>query len=172
MNKINIVALALAALILLGAGMIIGYTVKGEAQGQAALQNVSDGVGIPTSDIPVNIFGISDNNSTTIVTKNTAFILMLEENPTTGFQWNLTHTDGLTIFDDKFTPYNTSLIGAGGIHVWEIMASGHGSQSLNATYYRPWENATENESQFEMTVIIHDPDENGPVDDPGEDSPV
>jgi inhibitor of cysteine peptidase len=163
MNKINIMALVLAALIILGSGVIIGYTAKGEAQCQVALQNVSDDTSIPTSYDPVNFFGISDSNSTAIVTKDTTFILMLDENPTTGFQWNLTHTDGLTIIDDKFIPANTSLIGAGGIHAWEIMAIGHGSQSLNATYSRPWENATESGSQFGMNVIIHDTDENGPV---------
>ena len=163
MNKINIVALALAALIILGAGVIIGYTVKGEAQGQVATQNASDDASIPTSYDPVNFFGISDSNSTAIVTKDTTFVLMLDENPNTGFQWNLTHTDGLTVIDDKFIPANSSLIGAGGIHAWEIMAIGHGGQSLNATYYRPWENATENETQFGMNVIIHDQDENGRV---------
>ena len=153
MNSTNVVAMALAAVMLLAAGIIIGYTLNGEAQ-------VATAPLIITND-PVNFYGISNNNSTVIVTKNETFGLLLAENPTTGYQWSLNLTGGLSVVSDKYIADNGSLIGGGGIHVWVIKAMEHGDQAVSASYQRSWENTTANEVQYLLNVVVHDANENG-----------
>ena len=152
MNKINIIAMAIAALMLFAAGSIVGYTLNSNPQGQALLPIIPD--------YPVKFFTEDNNNSTVVVTTNTTFLLLLDENPTTGYTWNLSHTEGLSIIEDNYTHGGAGRIGAGGIRVWEIKATGHGSQTLNASYERSWE-PTADDEQFVLNVVIHYPDENG-----------
>ena len=147
--------MAIAALMLFAAGIIIGYTLNGDPQGQALSPIVSD--------YPIKFFTEDYNNSTVVVTKDTMFFLLLDENPTTGYTWNISHTDGLNIIDDNYIPGGEGLIGAGGIHLWEVKATGHGSQTLNATYRRQWEDPMADNKQFVLNVVIHYLNENGAV---------
>ncbi|MFA6363272.1 protease inhibitor I42 family protein [Methanoregula sp.] len=98
----------------------------------------------------------SQNGSTVYVNRTADITLNLKENPTTGYQWNLTLTPGLVITNDTFIPSDTTgkLVGSGGTRVWEINAAGTGTQMIKAVYMRSWEPVTGNETAFSMTVIV------------------
>ncbi|MGB8220848.1 MAG: protease inhibitor I42 family protein [Methanoregula sp.] len=98
----------------------------------------------------------SQNGATVYVNRTSDIMLKLNENPTTGYRWNLTATPGLVIVNDTFDPSNTTgkLVGSGGTRLWEMNAAGTGTQTINAVYMRSWEPVTGNETTFAMTVIV------------------
>jgi len=98
----------------------------------------------------------SQNGATVYVNRTADITLKLYENPTTGYQWNMTVTPGLVITNDTYIPSDTTgkLVGSGGTRVWEINAAGTGTQTISAVYMRSWEPVTGNETAFLMTVIV------------------
>jgi inhibitor of cysteine peptidase len=96
------------------------------------------------------------NGATVSVNQSSVITVRLKENPTTGFQWNLTTTAGLKITNDSYVPSDTTgkLAGSGGTHSWDISAVAKGTQNITAIYWRSWEPLTGNETAFSMTVIV------------------
>jgi len=94
------------------------------------------------------------NNSTVNLGLNNTMTVRLNENPTTGYQWNLTTSPGLVIIGDKYLPSAPQLAGSGGAHLWEIKGVQTGTQGIKAIYMRSWEPVTGNETTFSMTVIV------------------
>lgn len=96
------------------------------------------------------------NGATIYVNKSAEITLKLNENPTTGYQWNLTASPGLSLTNDTYVRSDTSgkLMGAGGTRIWDLAASGTGTQTIHAVYRRSWEPLTGNETVFDMTVIV------------------
>lgn len=79
------------------------------------------------------------------VKKNQEWSISLEENPTTGYSWQLFITGNgsiTTISDDYKTPNydpTSPLVGVGGIHTWYFRAEKEGEVMLTFVYERPWE---------------------------------
>ena len=96
------------------------------------------------------------NHATVKVHKGNSITVRLPENPTTGFTWNLSASPGLLVVSDSYIPSDTTgkLIGSGGTHVWDISAQSAGIRTIQATYMRPWEQATGNETAFLLTVVV------------------
>lgn len=89
------------------------------------------------------------------VIKGDNFIVRLDENPTTGFEWSIEVSDGLVVLSDEYIPpQDEGLVGAGNVHVWEIRAVETGTQQVNGIYKRPWENVTGDELKYELTVNV------------------
>ena len=111
------------------------------------------GTGNPAGNIVVTQ---EQNKATVSVNQGSVITVKLQENPTTGYQWNLTTTPGLRVISDNYVPSDTTgkLSGSGGTHVWEISATAKGEQKINAVYMRSWEPVTGNENTFSMTVIV------------------
>jgi inhibitor of cysteine peptidase len=111
------------------------------------------GTAIPVGNLVVNE---TQNNATVYMNKGTIITVKLAENPTTGFQWNLTTTPGLRIVKDEYIPDDPSgnLVGSGGTHVWDISTEITGDQEIQAEYTRSWERISVNESLFSMTVVV------------------
>lgn len=112
------------------------------------------------SGTPVQVSHIvvteAQNNATVYVKQGNYIIVQLKENPTTGYQWNLTTTPGLQVTN---TSYETSdktgkLMGAGGTRTWDITAVAKGEQKITAVYSRSWEPVTGSETEFMTTVIV------------------
>jgi len=83
------------------------------------------------------------------------FSIRLEENPSTGYQWNLTTSDGIKIVEDKFEPpENEDVVGAPGFHVWTFRIMDNGTQQVDAIYKRPWENLTGEEETFSLVLEV------------------
>jgi inhibitor of cysteine peptidase len=96
------------------------------------------------------------NHATVTVRAGNSITVRLPENPTTGFTWNLSASPGLQVVSDSYIPSDTTgkLIGSGGTHVWDISAQSVGGQTIQATYMRPWEQATGNETAFLLNVVV------------------
>jgi inhibitor of cysteine peptidase len=108
--------------------------------------------------VPVNHLVVTEEqNGATVNLKTGAVITVkLQENPTTGFTWNLTTTPGLQIINDTYKPtYATGkMVGSGGTHIWDISAVATGEQKITGVYMRSWEPVSGNETTFSMTVIV------------------
>jgi len=100
------------------------------------------------------------NNGTTISLENEeTFYLRLQENPTTGYSWKINLSQGLSLLSDEYYPPESKegeqpLVGAGGVHLWEIKAVAEGSQQVKGIYKRPWENTTGAEENFTLNVEV------------------
>jgi inhibitor of cysteine peptidase len=103
----------------------------------------------------VNVFTEYNNGSTVELETGDTFQIKLNENPTTGYQWTVETTGGLEIMSDNYTSSAApGLVGAGGIHEWDIKATASGTQQVTAVYSRPWENLTGSEQRFVLTVQV------------------
>jgi inhibitor of cysteine peptidase len=96
------------------------------------------------------------NKATVTIKQSDVIIVRLQENPTTGNQWNLITTPGLHVISDNYVPSDTTgnLEGSTGTRVWYISANAMGEQKIEAVYKRSWEPVTGNESNFLLTVIV------------------
>jgi len=86
------------------------------------------------------------------VEKGEEFAIVLESNPTTGYQWKLAEELDAEILLLEKTEYKkpeTELIGAGGEEKWTFKAEGLGSTSITLAYVRPWEEDGEDEPLLE-----------------------
>jgi inhibitor of cysteine peptidase len=96
------------------------------------------------------------NTAMVYMNKSDVITVKLQENPTTGYQWNLTTTPGLKIIHDAYIPSDTTgkLVGSGGTHIWDISTETTGEQKIQAVYKRSWEQTTGYETTFSMTVMV------------------
>lgn len=106
--------------------------------------------------LPHKTYGISDDGQNVSIKKGEALRLSLPENPSTGYSWNLSLSDGLYLVSDQYTSDDTSdrLVGAGGTHSWDIRATGIGPQQITGVYRRPWESTAVPEKTFALTVQV------------------
>ncbi|MDE4908918.1 protease inhibitor I42 family protein [Methanogenium marinum] len=95
----------------------------------------------------------ADNGTTISVPKDGAVLVALNENPTTGYQWNASVSGSAEITADSFVPpySETPLAGAGGIHKWLVTFDGEPSGTFDAGYTRPWEETTADTELFTVT---------------------
>jgi len=76
------------------------------------------------------------------VEKGEEFIIVLESNPTTGYQWKLAEPldeEIVVLVKTEFVEPDTELIGAAGEEKWTFKAQGLGDTSITLSYVRPWE---------------------------------
>lgn len=108
-----------------------------------------------TAETPL-LLNKSTNGSTIAVPLNTTLTLELAENPSTGYSWNLTVTPGLRVDFDEYVPgaANAPVVGAGGIHRWELTAVAPGLQEIAGVYARPWENATADATTYSVEISV------------------
>jgi inhibitor of cysteine peptidase len=106
--------------------------------------------------LPHKTFDAADDGSTATVKKGETLRVSLPENPSTGYSWNLSLSDGLHLVSDQYVPDSTSTmrVGAGGIHTWDIRATGIGIQSITGSYRRPWEVASAPAKTFALKVRV------------------
>jgi inhibitor of cysteine peptidase len=100
------------------------------------------------------VYNESDNGKTETLPLGTAFTVRLNENPTTGYSWNVSVTSGLNITNDTYIPPTSGLMGAGGIHTWSVLATKTGLQEFSGIYMQPWENKTGNETTYLLKVNV------------------
>jgi inhibitor of cysteine peptidase len=108
--------------------------------------------------VPVNHLVVTEEQNGATVNVNTGALITvrLQENPTTGYSWNLTTTPGLQIINDTYKPTYTTgkMVGSGGTHIWEISAVATGEQKIKGVNMRSWEPVSGNETAFSMTVVV------------------
>jgi inhibitor of cysteine peptidase len=102
----------------------------------------------------LTVYNESANGQTITVPLNGTFAVMLRENPTTGYSWNITVTSGLVITNDTFIAPQTTLVGAGGSHEWDLKAIQTGQQKFSGVYKQSWMNTTANDTTFALWVNV------------------
>lgn len=83
-----------------------------------------------------------DASDTVIAAKGKEFVISMDANVTTGYQWQLERPaeDGLiTLVSSKYLPLKTGLVGSGGRSVWTFKAVRPGKARISFKYVRPWE---------------------------------
>ncbi|QSZ66910.1 DUF333 domain-containing protein [Methanofollis aquaemaris] len=105
---------------------------------------------------PAFVFNETADNTSVEVSLGSIVQVDLRANPTTGYEWNATLTDGLTLLNDTYTvdPHPEGMVGVGGTHTWLIEAAGEGNQTFSAIYKRPWENTTGTETNFSLVLKV------------------
>lgn len=102
----------------------------------------------------------ADNGTSISIENESTFYLKLKENPTTGYSWELNLSQGLNNISGKYYPpeqpegIKQPLVGAGGVHLWEIKAVSKGNQQVMGIYKRPWEKVTGKEENFILNVEV------------------
>ncbi|MDD3857060.1 MAG: protease inhibitor I42 family protein [Methanoculleus sp.] len=99
-------------------------------------------------------FNETNNNETVTVPAGSNITISLTENPTTGYEWNVTSSTGLQLVKETHDAPQTELVGAPGVHVWEYTAAESGAAEFSAIYKRSWEETTGNETTFSMAFTI------------------
>jgi inhibitor of cysteine peptidase len=85
------------------------------------------------------------------------FSIVLDANPSTGYQWRLAQSaDGgsLKLVNSKYIAPITELMGAGGKEIWSFKALSVGQRTIVFEYVRPWEKDKEPERSIAFTVNI------------------
>jgi len=126
-------------------------TTPGSPQPVQTPPSAPSGTPVQVGHLEVNE---KQNKATVNLGLNNTITLKLNENPTTGFQWNLTTSPGLVVTADSYLPSAPQLMGSGGVRTWDMKAVQTGTQEVKAVYMRPWEPVTGNEITFSMTVIV------------------
>ena len=100
-------------------------------------------------------FTEADNGKTENVTQNSQFAVVLAENPSTGFTWNATLSQGLELQSDYHRDdASAGRPGAGGTHTWVMIAKVSGDQKFSAIYKRSWEPVTGNETAYSVNIRV------------------
>jgi inhibitor of cysteine peptidase len=102
----------------------------------------------------------NDDGNSIDLKKGHAFYLKLNENPSTGYSWQLSLSNGLNLLSDRYYPFESAksgknfVVGAGGFHLWKIEAAAEGGQQVTAIYKRSWEPETGREQTFKLNVRV------------------
>jgi len=108
----------------------------------------------PAPPESLHMFDDTNNGETYTVASGDTIQIKLVENPTTGYSWDMTVPEGLTLVSDEFIAPDTELAGAPGTHVWHIEAATPGTYTLDGQYIRPWETDAEPAETFTLTLIV------------------
>jgi inhibitor of cysteine peptidase len=84
----------------------------------------------------------SDPSVPIVVEEGQEFVIVLESNPTTGYQWQLAEPleeEILSLVKTEFEEPEEDLVGAGGEEKWTFKAEGRGDTTIDFAYVRPWE---------------------------------
>ncbi len=98
----------------------------------------------------------TENGSHVPLRSGEALELTLDENPSTGFRWQIVTIDSdiLELETTTFNPPQTQRVGAGGQAVWRFRAVRAGSARLILSLYRPWEGLDSDVDRFEIRVDV------------------
>lgn len=148
--------IVIAAVAVLTSGCTDNSSESGDNAGGDAPEG-QDAPNDTTVLTPVTSVYTENNNTSSVrALKGDIIVIMLEENPTTGYSWNLSAGSGLALLDDQYVQDSAveGMTGAGGVHNWTFEVTEDGVQNISAIYKRPWENITGDEDIFELTVEV------------------
>jgi len=110
----------------------------------------------PSSPTPaVYTAGVGEDGATVPASVGEQFTVSLEENPTTGYEWDMKAGPGLTLVGDEFvgpSPSPSPLMGAGGTHSWVFRVDKAGTLTLTGLYVRQWEADGKSAADFSLTI--------------------
>lgn len=140
------IALLFAGVLILASSVLIaGCIAPVTPSGNETAPSVSD---------PVQTVGVLTAPSKILVNDKIQFVL--PSNPTTGYTWNVTAFEGLTV-QSAFNAPEDQLAGAGGIQTYTLSAEKAGTYTFTAVYKRPWE-SSEYDVTFTQTIVVFEGD--------------
>ena len=92
------------------------------------------------------------NDSTATVHVNEEFMIELEENPSTGYCWEIAASAEIKIISSDFLLHNTSAIGGGGLHRFVLKTELPGNFHLEVRLRRRWEDENLYIDRFEIDI--------------------
>lgn len=104
------------------------------------------------------VITVNDNGKTMDIKQGDIVYLRLKENPSTGYSWQLSLSEGLSLLNTKYCPPKSPkggqrlIVGAAGFHSWKIKAVAKGSQQIKGIYKRSWKKETGQEHTFILYV--------------------
>ncbi|MDP3564642.1 MAG: protease inhibitor I42 family protein, partial [Methanoregula sp.] len=106
-------------------------------------------------DFGILTFTSNDNGTTTEISPETRFAVQLRENPTTGYSWNASVSDGLEILSTYYRvdEHPKGMIGVGGNRTWILSAKGTGNQTFAAVNEPAWMPGTGNEYLLGIRIL-------------------
>lgn len=96
-----------------------------------------------------------DPEETISVGINQEFIIALDSNPTTGYDWEESHDDSLLkLVVDEYKPDEKAegLVGAGGTQYFRFKALKAGQTEITLVYKRPWETEILEQKVFSIDI--------------------
>lgn len=99
------------------------------------------------------LIGLNYNQQTKWVRYGENFVIQLESNPSTGYQWNANYDISyLKLVSRTYQPYN-SLVGSAGLERFEFQPVGRGQTTINFDYRRSWETVAPLQKQTYQVII-------------------
>jgi len=157
MDKIVTFIILLVVALLLIPGCIAEEQVSAnEPKIVSVIETVAVNDSVASNNTIVTDYTADENVTSLNVTVNKTILVELPENPTTGYTWNITLTNGLELLNDTYIPDKTAegMVGVGGIHEWIIKTIATGDQSFNGIYKQAWEPVTGNESTYTLNLLV------------------
>ena len=84
----------------------------------------------------------NDMTNTIKATVGKEFVIALDANATTGYEWQLANpTDDslIKLMRSEYVPDKTGLVGSGGKSIWTFKVVRSGKKQISFKYIRPWE---------------------------------
>jgi predicted secreted protein len=104
------------------------------------------------------------HDTTVTVAANSGIVLILEDIPSTGYQWFIVNAASsiLTLMNDgQHTPLEGSdpfggelSVGGGGTMLWRFWANNIGVETLKLRYRRPWESFDQTHTDYNVTIVV------------------
>jgi inhibitor of cysteine peptidase len=97
----------------------------------------------------------TDTRETIGVGINQEFIIALDSNPTTGYNWEESHDANLlSLVEQKYEPSEKAagLVGAGGTQYFRFKALKEGKTEITLNYKRPWETGIAEQKVFNVSI--------------------
>jgi len=144
MRKFDVLTLALAA------ALIFGGTVYADE-------------GVPvTVPSAIDVYTEAHNGTTLTLSVGDSIRVMLESNPTTGFEWSVTSLDKNVMHNTESSfvsgcPGEPEVVGCGGHSLWTFTAAGQGNTTLEMVYSRIWESVPPAQT-FTLNINVADSD--------------
>lgn len=99
------------------------------------------------------ILNNQDQGRTVEVKAQSVVTVRLDENPSTGYRWNIEADEGLELVGESFERSGEA-IGAGGVRVFQFRALEAGSHRLSIRKWRDWEGENSIIERFYATIVV------------------
>ncbi len=96
-------------------------------------------------------FTAADNGRAVSVAPGEAFVLALDENPTTGYRWEISANAAVVVVSSDYQPGGGGA-GAAGVHTFVLRADKPGAFALTARLMRSWLGPSSATQTCELTI--------------------
>ena len=96
-----------------------------------------------------------DERETISIGANQEFVIALDSNPTTGYNWEADYDEStLILVEEKYSPDEKAegLVGAGGTQYFQFKALKTGKTEITLTYKRSWETGFAEQKVFKVDI--------------------